>query len=61
MGGRLPRRDVYKRQVVVRLMAAAIPLFLVFYVTKMNDLTNAAVKQLHVPYKYCLLYTSRCV
>ena len=37
--------------VIVRLMAAAIPLFLVFYVTKMNDLTNAAVKQLHVPYK----------
>ncbi len=32
--------------VIVRLMAAAIPLFLVFYVTKMNDLTNAAVKQL---------------
>ena len=26
---------------VVRLVAAAIPLFLVFYVTKMNDITNA--------------------
>ena len=33
---------------VVRLVAAAIPLFLVFYVTKMNDITNA----------YC---TSSCV
>mgnify|MGYP000912676831 CR=1 FL=1 len=44
--------------VVVRLMAAAIPLFLVFYVTKMNDLTNAAVKQLHVPYKYAFTFTS---
>ena len=44
--------------VVVRLMAAAIPLLLVFYVTKMNDLTNAAVKQLHVPYKYAFTFTS---
>ena len=44
--------------VIVRLMAAAIPLFLVFYVTKMNDLTNAAVKQLHVPYKYAFTFTS---
>lgn len=43
---------------VVRLMAAAIPLFLVFYVTKMNDLTNAVVKQLHVPYKYAFTFTS---
>lgn len=44
--------------VVVRLMAAAIPLFLVFYVTKMNDITNSAVKQLHVPYKYAFTFTS---
>ena len=40
---------------VVRLMAAAIPLFLVFYVTKMNDITNAV---LHVPYKYAFTFTS---
>lgn len=44
--------------VVVRLMAAAIPLFLVFYVTKMSDLTNSVVKQLHVPYKYAFTFTS---
>lgn len=44
--------------VVVRLMAAAIPLFLVFYVTKMSDITNSAVKQLHVPYKYAFTFTS---
>lgn len=44
--------------VIVRLMAAAIPLFLVFYVTKMNDITNSAVKQLHVPYKYAFTFTS---
>ena len=35
---------------VVRLVAAAIPLFLVFYVTKMNVL--------HVPYKYAFTFTS---
>ncbi len=44
--------------VIVRLMAAAIPLFLVFYVTKMNDITNAVVKVLHVPYKYAFTFTS---
>lgn len=44
--------------VIVRLMAAAIPLFLVFYVTKTNDMTNSAVKQLHVPYKYAFTFTS---
>lgn len=44
--------------VIVRLMAAAIPLFLVFYVTKTNDITNSAVKQLHVPYKYAFTFTS---
>ncbi len=43
---------------IVRLVAAAIPLFLVFYVTKMNDLTNASVKVLHVPYKYAFAFTS---
>lgn len=44
--------------VMVRLMAAAIPLFLVFYATKMTDITNSAVKQLHVPYKYAFTFTS---
>ena len=43
---------------IVRLVAAAIPLFIVFYVTKMNDLTNASVKVLHVPYKYAFAFTS---
>ena len=43
---------------IVRLEAAAIPLFLVFYVTKVNDLTNAAVKNLHVPYKYAFTFSS---
>ena len=44
--------------VVVRLMAAAIPLFLVFYVTQMGDIANSVVKQLHVPYKYAFTFTS---
>lgn len=44
--------------VIIRLMTASIPLFLVFYVTKMNDITNSAVKQLHVPYKYAFTFTS---
>ena len=44
--------------VIIRLMAAAIPLFLVFYVTRMSDITNSAVKQLHVPYKYAFTFTS---
>ena len=43
---------------ILRLEAAAIPLFLVFYVTKMSDITNSAVKQLHVPYKYAFTFTS---
>lgn len=43
---------------IVRLTAAAIPLFLVFYVTRMSDLANAAVKMLHVPYKYAFAFTS---
>ncbi len=43
---------------IVRLEAAAIPLFLTFYVTKMSDMTNAAVKVLHVPYKYAFTFSS---
>ena len=43
---------------IVRLEAAAIPLFLVFYVTKVTDLTNSAVKNLHVPYKYAFTFSS---
>ena len=31
---------------------------LVAYVTKMNDVTNAVVKVLHVPYKYAFTFTS---
>lgn len=44
--------------IVMRLVGCAIPLFLVFYVTKLNDLANAMVKKLHVPYKYAFTFTS---
>lgn len=43
---------------IVRLEAAAIPLFLTFYVTKITDLTNAAVKNLGIPYKYAFTFAS---
>ncbi len=43
---------------IVRLEAAAIPLFLTFYVTKMTDLSNSVVKVLHVPYKYAFTFAS---
>lgn len=44
--------------IVVRLVACAVPLFLVFYVTKLTDMANALVKVLHVPYKYAFAFTS---
>ncbi len=43
---------------VMRLEAAAIPLFLTFYVTKMTDLSNSFVKVLHVPYRYAFTFAS---
>lgn len=45
-------------RVILRLVACAIPLFLVMYVTQMNDLANAFCKILHVPYKYAFTFTS---
>ena len=44
--------------IVVRLVACAVPLFLVFYVTKLTDMANALVKVLHVPYKYAFTFMS---
>lgn len=43
---------------VVRLIAAAVPLFLVFYVTRVGDMVNAAVKMLHVPYRYAFAFST---
>lgn len=44
--------------IVVRLVACAVPLFLVFYVTKLTDMANALVKVCHVPYRYAFVFTS---
>ena len=44
--------------IVLRLVACAIPLFLVFYVTKISDISNSLVKVLHVPYKYAFTFSS---
>ena len=43
---------------IVRLVAAAVPLFLVLYVTKLSDITNSLVKVVHVPYKYAFMFSS---
>ena len=43
---------------ILRFEVAAIPPFLVFYVTKMSDLLNSAVKNLGVPYKYAFAFAS---
>ena len=44
--------------IVLRLVACSVPLFLVFYVTKLTDMSNSLVKILHVPYKYAFTFTS---
>lgn len=44
--------------VVVRLVACAVPLFLVMCVTKLTDLANACCKVLRVPYRYAFTFTS---
>ena len=46
--------------VVARLVACAVPLFLVFYVTKLTDLANSLVENAHMPYKYAFVFMS-CV
>lgn len=45
-------------RIILRLVACAVPLFLVFYVTKLNDIANSLVKICHVPYKYAFVFTS---
>ncbi len=46
--------------VVVRLVACAVPIFLVFYVTKLTDMANSLVENAHLPYKYAFVFMS-CV
>ena len=55
IGGEAVRAAVL---VIMRLVACAVPLFLVMYVTQLADLANAFCKVLHVPYKYAFTFTS---
>lgn len=41
---------------VLRLVAAAVPLCLVMYVTKLDDIANALVENLHIPYRYAFTF-----
>ena len=43
--------------VALRLVAFAMPLVLMLSVTRMSDLTNAAVEVLHLPYRYAFAIT----
>ena len=45
-------------KVVLRLMVVCMPLALVLAVTKINDLANALVQVLHVPYPYAFTITT---
>ncbi|MGI6230175.1 MAG: energy-coupling factor transporter transmembrane component T family protein [Tractidigestivibacter sp.] len=42
----------------LRLLGVALPLILVLTVTKLNDLANACVEILHVPYRYAFTFTT---
>ena len=41
----------------LRLLGVALPLVLMLSVTKLNDLANACVEVLHVPYRYAFTFT----
>lgn len=45
-------------KIVLRLIGATIPLALVLTVTQMNDLSNALVDVVHMPYKYAFTLTT---
>ena len=42
----------------LRVIAAMLPLMLLFAITQMNDLCNALVKKAHVPYRYAFIVTT---
>ena len=42
----------------LRLLGVALPLILMLMVTKLNDLANACVEVLHVPYRYAFTFTT---
>ena len=42
----------------LRLLGVALPLILMLTVTELNDLANAVVEVLHVPYRYAFTFTT---
>ena len=42
----------------LRLVGVALPLILMLTVTKLNDLSNARVEVLHIPYRYAFTFTT---
>ena len=42
----------------LRLLGVALPLVLMLMVTKLNDLANACVEKLHIPYRYAFIFTT---
>jgi energy-coupling factor transport system permease protein len=42
----------------LRVIAAMLPLMLLFAITRMNDLCNALVKRMHLPYRYAFIVTT---
>lgn len=42
----------------LRLLGVALPLILMLTVTKLNDLSNACVEVLHIPYRYAFTFTT---
>lgn len=42
----------------LRVIAAMLPLMLLFAITQMNDLCNALVKKVHLPYRYAFIVTT---
>ena len=42
----------------LRLLGVALPLILMLTVTKLNDLANACVEKLHIPYRYAFTFTT---
>lgn len=43
---------------VLRLMGATLPLSIMISVTKLSDLSNVLVNNLHIPYKYAFTFTT---
>lgn len=45
-------------RIILRLVACAVPLFLTFYLTNLNDISNSLVKVCHIPYRYAFVFSS---